>query len=178
MQLDADAPICVIGLGNLLQRDDAFGPRVVQRLERDATLPPDVELVDSGTAGLHLLTWIVGRRAVIFVDALTRSAEDPVRGAPGELRVLDRERMLAGARPAGPRISPHQPEVREILAMAEVAGGAPRDVLLIGVVPRDLDDGLGLSPEVEAAIEPAARRVLVELERLGARCAWRAAEAV
>jgi hydrogenase maturation protease len=168
MDLADDPPICVIGLGNLLERDDGFGPLAVQWLERHVDLPPEVELVDIGTAGLHLLTWVIGRRTVIFLDAMTAG------GAPGEMRTFDRAEILGSARRAGPRISPHQPELREILTMAEVAGGAPEDVLLIGVEPDDMRDGLGLSPVMEAALEPVARRVVAELERRGVRCGWRA----
>lgn len=162
MDLEHPSPICVIGLGNLLERDDGVGPRVVQELERRFTFPREVELVDIGTAGLHLLTWIIGRDVVIFVDAVTAG------GTPGALYRFERARLLEG-RAAGPRISQHQPEIREILALAEVAGGAPREVVLLGVEPEDLRDGIGLTRTLEAALEPLAQLVVHELERLGVR---------
>lgn len=159
--------ICVLGLGDLLRRDDGFGPRVVQWLEQHARFPANVELVDAGTAGLHVLTWLAGAECVLFVDAIEAGAR------PGELLGYPLAELLSGRAP-GPRLSAHQPELRELFKLAELAGGAPRDALMLGVEPLDLGDGLGLSPEIEAALEPLARRVIAEIERRGARVELRA----
>jgi len=161
VELQEDPAISVIGLGNLLQLDDGFGPRVVQWIEEHCVTPPGVEFVDVGTAGLHILRWVIGRKAVIFLDAVTGG------GTPGQLYVYQREQVLAAGRPSGPRFSPHQPEVREILRMAEVADAMPEVVMIIGVEPVSMDDGLGLSAIVEAMIEPTVERLREELARLG-----------
>ena len=165
-----DAPICVIGLGNLLQRDDGFGPRALEWIERHCDCPEGVEFVDVGTAGLHLIRWIVGRRAVLILDACTAGT------APGTVSVFHRERVLEGEC-TGVRISPHQPDIREILRMAEVVDRMPDEVVLIGAEPRTMEQGLELSPEVEAAIPAAARELARELRRLGVALELRETEA-
>ena len=75
--------IAVLGLGNVLRRDDGAGPAVVARLEARYELPPDVFVMDLGTPGLDLVDMLVERDAVVFVDAIVD------RGAPGSVRVLD-----------------------------------------------------------------------------------------
>jgi hydrogenase maturation protease len=57
-----------------------------------------------------------------------------------------------------------------VLALIPVLGGHVDRILVVGCRPASLEDGIGLSPEVSAAVEPAAalvRDVVVrELARL------------
>jgi hydrogenase maturation protease len=48
--------------------------------------------------------------------------------------------------------SAHEFGGRDLLVLAEQAGGAPRDVLVLGVQPARIEPGVGLSREVEAAL--------------------------
>lgn len=152
--------VAVYGLGNVLRRDDGFGPSAVRRLEAGYDLPEDVVLRDLGTPGLDLPSHLVGHDAIVFLDAAAGS--DP----PGTVRVFDRDAILA-APSAAPHITGHEADVRASLEIAALAGDGPRHVWLVGVAPGDLGDGAGLTPEVAAAIEPACRRVLEILESLG-----------
>jgi len=84
----------VIGVGNALAPEDALGSRVCRRLEARA-LPPGVEVVDGGLAGIDLLRWVERTERVIFVDAVAGF------GAAGDVVMLDQraiERL-----PAPPR---------------------------------------------------------------------------
>ncbi|MHC4692105.1 MAG: hydrogenase maturation protease, partial [Planctomycetota bacterium] len=47
-------PILVLGIGNILLRDEGVGVRVIEQMQ-EIPLPDDVELVDGGTAGADLL---------------------------------------------------------------------------------------------------------------------------
>ena len=152
--------IGVYGLGNVLRRDDGFGPSAVRRLESRHEFPENVVLRDLGTPGLDLASHFVGFDAVILLDTARTD------GQPGMLRVFDRDEILAGDA-ASPRVTDHDLDVRGALQLAELAGGAPRVVRLIGVVPEDLGTGTGLSPAVEAALGPACERARAEIERLG-----------
>ena len=62
------APILILGIGNILLRDEGVGVRVVEAL-RGRALPDTVELVDGGTGGADLLEVVADRRVVIVVDA-------------------------------------------------------------------------------------------------------------
>lgn len=152
--------IAVIGLGNVLFGDDGFGPFVVALLHSRWEFPASVTLVDAGTPGLDLVTYLQGREAVILVDAVGAT------GPPGELR-LYRDQNLTDM-PSKPRVSPHDPAVRETLLMAEFAGDGPRHVLLIGAIPDAVEQGVGLSGPMRAAASAAAGMVVQELGHLGA----------
>ena len=151
--------LLVIGLGNVLMGDDAFGPFVVQALDAGYALGPEVTARDLGTPGLDLVPYLMGTPALIVVD--TVQAE----GAPGELRLYRRAELLA--RPPAPRLNPHEPGLAETLVTLELLGGAPREVLLVGAIPECVRTGIGLSPALVAAAPRAVLAVLAELARLG-----------
>lgn len=154
-----EARVGVVGLGNVLMGDDAVGPTLVRRLRAEFELPSEVTVLDLGTPGPDLVNHLRGLDALIVIDAVAAEA------APGEMRTYDRDAILEG----GPslRLTPHQPGLREALLGAELAGEAPLDVLLIGVVPERVGLGLGLGPAVQRALPRIERLVLAELQRLG-----------
>jgi len=154
----APAPVAVIGLGNVLMGDDGFGPTVIAILGAGWEFPEDVELVDGGTPGLHLLAAVHGRDALVVIDTVAGP------GAPGELRRFRREELTA--LPILSRVSPHDPAVLEALAIAELTGRG-LDVLVVGVLPASLAMEATLSPPVRAACPAAAALVVEELRRLG-----------
>lgn len=47
--------ILVLGIGNVLMEDEGAGVEVIRRLE-EQSLPENVEILDGGTGGFHLLT--------------------------------------------------------------------------------------------------------------------------
>ena len=65
----ANAPVLVLGLGNLILTDDGAGLRLLQSVETGAVWGDQVEFIDGGTQGLALLGYLTRRRlAVVLVD--------------------------------------------------------------------------------------------------------------
>jgi hydrogenase maturation protease len=155
------ARIGVIGLGNVLMGDDAFGPWVVQTLLATYDFPDGVCVEDLGTPGLDLLPYVTDVEALVLVDTVRSQAP------PGTIRLYRRDDLLKHA--PQPRLSPHDPAVKEALLTAEFAGNAPREVLLVGAVPDTTAMGVRLSPALRSAVPLAVAEVLKELERLGGR---------
>ena len=153
------ARIAVIGIGNVLTGDDALGPWVVRAFEAQWQVPEDVEVIDAGTPGLDLTAYLMGLEAVVVVDVVKS------KGQPGELRLYDK----AGILNRGPIVamSPHEPGLRESILHAELQGVSPPVIRLVGVIPGSVEYGLGLTPEVQAAVPKAIEQVKVELEALG-----------
>ena len=158
---DAGAPgrVAVIGLGNVLMGDDALGPYAVRVLQAAWEFPPGVSVTDAGTPGLDLTPYILGVEALIVIDTVKSD------GSPGTLKLYRRDELLA--KPPAPRLSPHDPGLKETLLLLEFRGDAPRDVLLVGVIPEHVGKGMGLTTTVAAALPAVERAVLDELERLG-----------
>jgi hydrogenase maturation protease len=132
----------VLGIGNPLMGDDGLGVEVVRRL-REKRLPPPVELLDGGTAGVYLLPHLEGRTHILVVDAIDFG------GQPGQVVRLHPSDIPARV---GIKLSEHQVTFHEILALMDLMGFRPREFICIGAQPRSNNWGDPLSPEVEAAI--------------------------
>jgi len=155
--------IALLGLGNVLRRDDGAGPAVIALLEARYEFPPDVFVMDLGTPGLDLVDMLVEREAVIFVDAIVD------RGASARVRVLDPVdlRGSTAAMHPSPRVTSHEASVDDALVLAAMDGRGPSHVRLVGIVAEDLGDGPGLSAAVEGVLDAACAAVLDELAGLG-----------
>lgn len=158
--------VAILGLGNVLRRDDAFGPSAVLRLEAGWRFPSCVELQDLGTPGLDLASHLLGRDAVIVLDALSG------QGAVGTVREIDL-RTLPLVSKQGLRMSGHEGDLRTALLVADVEGRGPVRAHVVGVVPQDLGDGTGLSKVARDAIRPACERVIRRLKTWGIEAAVR-----
>ena len=146
----------IYGIGNTLMGDDGIGPAVAHYLALNTSLP-GVTIEDLGTPSLDLPNYLVGFDLVIFIDAVAADAP------PGTIRLYSREEIINT--PPGIRISPHEPTINDALIVLDFAGGAPKDVVLVGVVPQTLDGGMTLSPAVAGAVPRAAGTVLAELAK-------------
>jgi len=151
--------IYVLGLGNVLMGDDGVGPAVVRAFEAEYIVPSDVEVVDLGTPGLDLSPWLADAKRVIIVD--TVKSDLP----PGTLRLYKKDDLLV--RSPSPRVSPHDPGLKETLLALEFAGRAPSEIALVGVVPGVIEMNLELSQPVQSAIPKAVHAVVAALERFG-----------
>ena len=152
----------VIGVGNILLRDEGVGVAVARQLAAAAALAEgtaasplaNARIVDGGTLGLDLLDIIQTTDHLILIDAVD------VGAAPGSVVVLrgsDVQGALYG------HVSPHQVGVGDLIAVADLTGTLPRDVVLIGIQTGAIEVGLDLTPAVAAAVQVAADLVRDEL---------------
>jgi hydrogenase maturation protease len=149
----------IYGLGNVLMGDDALGPYVIEVLRATYDMPEEVTVADLGTPGLDLAPYVTGFDALILVDTVQ------AKGEPGDVRAYRLHEILA--HPPGPRLSPHDPGVKESLLLASVIGEGPGEVLLVGVIPEGTSTGIGLSRPVWQAVPVVLGAVVAELRRLG-----------
>ena len=164
-----EARVAVVGLGHALLGDDALGLAVVRELDRKYAVPATLSVIDAGSSGLDLASYLLDLEQLIFVDALL--AGEP----PGTVRTFQHAELLA-ARPAGPRIAPHEPSIHDALALLSLAGRGPREALLVGVVPESMDVGVELSPAALRALPHALDEVVGHLRRFGIELSLRNAE--
>jgi hydrogenase maturation protease len=150
--------LLVLGLGNLLCRDDGLGPAAVAALERSWRPAPGCVVEDGGTLGLSLLPAVGDARRVILIDAVRGD------GPPGTPVRLTGEQIDPAVRE---RLSVHQVGVADVVDALRLLGRMPEEVVLLGVVPESVGLGLGLTPPVEAALPGLLERVVAESARLG-----------
>lgn len=160
---DMDLPqrIVVLGIGNLLWADEGFGVRCIEALQARWSFAEHVRLVDGGTQGLYLIQHVQEADALLIFDAIDYGL------APGTLKLVRDAEVprFMGAK----KMSLHQTGFQEVLALADLTGRYPKQVLLVGCQPEELEDyGGSLRPVVKAAMEQALQLALAELQAWGA----------
>ncbi|NTU96757.1 MAG: hydrogenase maturation protease [Chlorobiaceae bacterium] len=138
--------INVLGLGNVLYGDEGFGVEAVKSFQASADYPDIVQCIDGGTQGIYLLDYLESCDALIVFDALI-----PLEYETGVY--VYRNDELPGF--IHRKMSSHQMGFSELIGIARLQGRMPLEIALIGVPPRNLDLGIGLSSE-NAALLPEA----------------------
>jgi hydrogenase maturation protease len=147
------APILILGIGNILLRDEGVGVRVVEKLA-DLDLPDHVEIVDGGTAGADLLDVIADRSKLIVVDAVDIDSE------PGAVvRFTDAQPLNRSHK----QMSLHELGIIETIQMTKQLGCPPEKVVFFGIKPADLTPGLDLSPTVADSVDIVIEQLLKEI---------------
>jgi len=147
----------VIGLGNPIMADDGVGIAALERL-RAAGAPAGVELVDGGTWGMNLLPVIEAAGKLVLMDAIDAGGE------PGTLHVLERARI---PRYLATKISPHQVDLCDVLALAELRGTLPEDTVAIGLQPARVEMSCELSEAVRVRVDDLVAAVTDRLASWG-----------
>lgn len=156
--MDAER-VMVLGLGNMLYGDEGLGVHAAELLYRRWDFPPHVDVVDGGTQGHSLLNYVERAERLLILDAVDFDLE------PGSVVVKESEeipRYLTGR-----KISPHQNSFSEVLALAELRGTLPREVVLVGMQPQRLGLGQPLTSLTRQRLEGVLARALEVLRRWG-----------
>jgi len=150
--------ILVLGIGNLILQDEGVGIQAIQQLEAQFEIPPEIEVLDGGTSGMELLTPISDAEQIIILDAVKT-------GKPaGTIVRLDNEEIPTFFRM---KVSPHQVGLADVLAAATLTDSMPRNLVLFGVEPLEIDLGMELSAPVAKQIPRLIQMIVNELKVMG-----------
>ena len=157
------ARILVAGVGNIFLRDDGFGPEVARRLAAGAgpeaagaaPAPRGMLAVDYGIRGMHLAyDLLAGADLLVLVD--TVPPDNPGEAVPGSIRVL---RVRPEDLDSNTSLDPHGMNPVAVLGKLRSLGGELPVTYVVGCVPADLTEGIGLSGPVAAAVPLAVAAV-------------------
>ena len=151
--------IVVLGVGNILLKDEGVGVRVIEKLQGQYTLPENVRVVDGGTQGLWLLSTIQEADHLIVVDAVLGGDE------PGTIYRLTKDDLPKGLRV---KQSAHDSDLVEALNLCALLEVEPKSVVVVGIEPADIQPfGVDLTEKIAAKVDELVLRVLDELKALG-----------
>jgi hydrogenase maturation protease len=143
--------VLVAGIGNIFLSDDGFGVEVADRLAAQA-LPPGVRVAEFGIRGVHLAYELLdGYDVVVLVDAV------PMGEPPGTLALIEPEPegALGSGDDQSAVVDAHSMSPQVVLATLAHLGGTLERIYVVGCQPATLDEGIGLSPSVAAAVDDA-----------------------
>ena len=148
----------ILGIGNILFSDEGFGIRVIEKIQEIYQFENNVQVIDGGALGIHLLGVISKPDHLIVVDAIRN------RGKPGDLYRLEGDAIPERIRAKN---SLHQIDFLEALTLCQALDKVPRTVIF-GVEPEDMDTlSTELTPTTRSRINAVIDKVLNEVKRLG-----------
>ena len=135
----------VVGVGSVMRGDDGAGPEVVAELQRRGFKMP---CVDAAEVPENYGGWVPKQEleAVVFVDAVEFGGE------PGECRVIPFEHLMISASNTH-RMSLHY----TVQYLRDQWEG---DAILVGIQPKSMKLGEGLSREVGIGVDTMATIML------------------
>lgn len=150
--------IVIVGVGNVLCKDEGVGVHVVESLKA-YHLPDNVIIHDCGTGGLDILEFLEGSDKAIIVDAVRGGMKpgeiynfrlDEIDAKDGEMKML----------------SLHELDLVKAMEIGKRAYKTPEKILVIGIEPKNVEVGIDLTTEVREAIPRVIQDIfkIIELD--------------
>jgi hydrogenase maturation protease len=137
----SNSPILILGIGNYLMGDEGVGVHTALRLQEMA-LPAQIEIVDGGTGGFHLLQYFEDHDTVILIDATLDG------NAPGTIRLI--EPRFAKDFPRA--MSTHDIGLRDMVSALQWMEKMPHIYLFVVSIETIQQQGIELTPAIENAM--------------------------
>lgn len=146
--------IAVIGIGNILLRDDGIGIHVIYEMQKERQ-QEHIDLVDGGTSIFDLLDFFVKNDKLILVDSLKGGHP------PGTVYKVTPEE-LGGYIKANSSL--HDVQVLDILNSVKLMEHFP-EVIIIGVEPKEIFYDMELTPIIKDQIPKIIEIIKEELSK-------------
>ena len=151
MEKKREGKILVVGMGNLIYRDEGIGAHIIREMEK-MKLPSHIELLDIGTSTMDLISYMKEVKKLIVIDAMRAG------GKPGTIYKCKPEDLLP--KDEGP-ISLHEIGLLETLNMTKKLGMEIQTVI-VGIEPEIMEWGTELTEAVKNKIPMIIEAVLKE----------------
>lgn len=150
--------ITVLGIGNVVLQDEAFGVRMAELLSAKYTFPANVQVIDGGTLGMELLRFVTGTKKLLVIDSINGGAE------AGTLFRFANEAVMEHFQD---KLSVHEVGIQDVLALLSVTGKAIPDVVVLGAQPYRVEAGVELTQEMAALMPAVEKQALEQLRAWG-----------
>jgi hydrogenase maturation protease len=159
----------VIGVGNLLFKDEGIGIYAAKYVEENYDFEPSLEIIDGGTLGFKLMSYFQEYDNVIILD--TVSIED----TPGEIYRLPSDVLLGLG---NYRKTAHEVEIIEMLEICSVLD-KHATVTIIGIIPEDIEKvEIGLTQKIEERFNEYIAHIIKEIESIGSKATLKNSKSV
>ena len=156
----AESENLVLGLGNILLKDDGIGVRLVRELQKKG-IPPGVSCLEGGTALLDIPGFLGRKTRLLVVDALRGG------GKPGTVYMLSEADFTRGEGGGMPLTSLHDLRILGLLQMPDMARWI-KSWKIMGVEPQEIGPGCQLTPLLQSKLPYLTDRLCEEAKRMTA----------
>ena len=144
----------LLGVGNLLRRDDGIGPKVIRLLSENRNsnkLPSGTDMIDGGTDGLGLIEYLKDYKKVVIIDAVEMGL------APGTIKVFTPEEAVISINTDS--LSTHGFGIAELIKLAKELDINP-ELVILGIQPGDVGYGEELSEALYSGLNDTLETII------------------
>lgn len=147
--------ILVMGVGNILLGDEGVGVHSVEYLKKRG-LPVDVDLLDGGTGGFHLLSLVNDYQKMVIIDATLDESEI------GTVRII--KPKFASDFPKA--LTTHDIGLKDLIETAAALEQLPEIYLVVVTISQDQPVRMSLSDEIEKSLPEIFEAVVKSVRQL------------
>ncbi|MDF1878958.1 HyaD/HybD family hydrogenase maturation endopeptidase [Sulfurimonas sp. SAG-AH-194-C20] len=148
----------IVGIGNVLQKDDGLGVYAATYLHKNYTFSQDIEIINGGVEGIHLLNVLEDNSHVVILDCLQLDDE------PASIYAIPAKEISGYGLNNG---GAHEIGILQCMDMMELQGKEIPEAIVIGIIPAKVTFEFGLSQEISDAFEGYISVVLQYLKKHG-----------
>lgn len=149
--------LTILGIGNILQRDDGIGVYATAFLKKNYEFTPSIHFKEGGVAGMALLDTIEESCSLIILDSIE------INDAPGSIYVIPANELGGYGINCG---GAHEIGVLECLDMLELQGKELPNAAVIGIVPQEIDLQIGLSASLKEHFNDYVKTIISAIIKL------------
>jgi len=144
--------LAVVGVGNLLLKDEGIGVHIAHALQQ-IDIPHGTQIIDGGTSS-DLPYYLRDVDKLIIIDAVKAGGKPGTvyRFHPHDVNIESEEIL-----------SVHELGLEQSLKMMSLMGNEPKETVIIGIEPKEIDWGTELSAELQQKIPEIVNLVLNEI---------------
>ena len=148
----------ILGIGNILQKDDGFGVYASTYLLENYTFSPEVQVINGGVEGINLFSVFEENDTILILDAIDLEDES------GSIYLIPSHELGGKGLNSG---GAHEIGVIQCLDMLELQGKSLPKATLLGIIPHHVTFEIALSETITEAFEGFIRVALDFLENEG-----------
>ena len=147
--------IAVIGIGNILMKDEGVGCHAANLLLSEYEFKPEITIIDAGTTGTDLLPYLEEHDRIIILDAVEFEQE------PGFIGSIENDDILARLTT---KMSMHHMGITDVLSTAKLLDIVPSQLFLLGMQPKDISVGMELTDVVRQRLPRMLEVAIMKLD--------------
>ena len=153
--------VTILGLGNILMRDEGIGVYTANLLKNKFVFDPEIQIIDGGTTGTDLLPYFEHSEKILIIDAVN------FEKSPGFIEIIENDDILATITS---KISLHHLGLSDVLSLIKLLDIRPSQICLVGIQPFSMELGLDVSDELKECINNITDTVLFKLNEWNITC--------
>jgi hydrogenase maturation protease len=150
--------LAILGVGNILEKDDAVAVYATRYLESNYDFNPKVDIINGGVEGINLLNMFMEYRHIIILDAIEIDDE------PGSIYHIPSDKLTGYGLNSG---GAHEIGVLQCFDILELMGREIPKSSVLGIIPQHIDVFIGLSQTITDRFQEYISTLLKILQKEG-----------